>query len=576
MFTLAFFIFMGLLTSGEANAFRGSDFRAQSDEMRVEKLRATMLDELMSALGTGNRVTQQRLAKLEEAARPTFLAMPKNENGNLDHAGVRYVLHRLFVERHAMYVKGLDPAGESWSQGSPVGILEDRVPSYVQSLFEEHLSGRGLGIHEVAILAATLEHLIHDEAVQRLKATYNAHHLALDNSVTKQVAEELIDTYMMIFLMGNHSVVTYEDVKSEKSKIRSAYPNWKECGDFAREVMRDVTGVGTTSASQDMISFNTTSQIVEEIGERYGKWQDQECKDLKRALVQLEDAGTGRVKLADFYGKGLDGAWQFTESVEYLRQLGALDESDPSQKSVIISNYINAPSNCLASASMYSVCCLNECEALLGQVEREVAGPEATPERLVAIAERLPSATVTAPRTLSESLIGLLKEVASHHGGQVPLHGRLFAQWMHHVYPRECPYPHEVGTTKPATMNEIKTVGTEVSKATVSVEDMKIHAANRSITAETAPRNVSMPDSSEGGRQLMWTMEEELIVKKKVSGFQGLRRVGRIIFFVAALLSALFGLRQSLWSAVSALGGSDGPRKRHATPLPFAQKSHMC
>merc|ERR1712054_687976 len=106
--------------------------------------------------------------------------------------------------------------------------------------------------------------------------------------------------------------------------------------------------------------------------------------------------------------------------------------------------------------------------------EREVAGPEATPERLVAIAERLPSATVTAPRTLSESLIGLLKEVASHHGGQVPLHGRLFTQWMHHAYPRECPYPHEVGTTSPQTPDEWMQEQGGVS-ASVSDEELRKH-----------------------------------------------------------------------------------------------------
>ena len=35
-----------------------------------------------------------------------------------------------------------------------------------------------------------------------------------------------------------------------------------------------------------------------------------------------------------------------------------------------------------------------------------------------------------------------MEQVASHHGGKVPLHGRLFAQWLHHAFPRECPYPH--------------------------------------------------------------------------------------------------------------------------------------
>merc|ERR1712048_1223009 len=32
-------------------------------------------------------------------------------------------------------------------------------------------------------------------------------------------------------------------------------------------------------------------------------------------------------------------------------------------------------------------------------------------------------------------------------GGLVPLHGRLFAQWLHYAFPRECPFPHRSGET---------------------------------------------------------------------------------------------------------------------------------
>ena len=41
--------------------------------------------------------------------------------------------------------------------------------------------------------------------------------------------------------------------------------------------------------------------------------------------------------------------------------------------------------------------------------------------------------------------------IASHQGGKIPLHGRLFAQWMHHVYPRDYAYPHLSGTSNPVT-----------------------------------------------------------------------------------------------------------------------------
>ena len=67
--------------------------------------------------------------------------------------------------------------------------------------------------------------------------------------------------------------------------------------------------------------------LVEETGDRYGRWQDYECRILKDSLVEIEDqgaGGAGRVRLADFYNANLNnGKWQFTESVEYLRTLGS-------------------------------------------------------------------------------------------------------------------------------------------------------------------------------------------------------------------------------------------------------------
>merc|ERR1712151_325225 len=62
----------------------------------------------------------------------------------------------------------------------------------------------------------------------------------------------------------------------------------------------------------------------------------------------------------------------------------------------------------------------------------------------------LSSSTVAASnRTVSAAPEGRLMEVAEHHGGRIPLHGRLFSQWMHQAYPRECPFPHVTGTTYP-------------------------------------------------------------------------------------------------------------------------------
>merc|ERR1719150_854158 len=137
--------------------------------------------------------------------------------------------------------------------------------------------------------------------------------------------------------------------------------------------------------------------------------------------------------------------WKFWESKEYLRHVGALDESNPRRLSVVIPNYVYSMNNCLASSSFFSVCCTNKCERLMSHVEREIAAPTASPQRLAEVVAALPSDFVDAPRELPASMLSRLRKIGDlHRNGEVPLHSRLFAQWMHHAYPQECPFPHSV------------------------------------------------------------------------------------------------------------------------------------
>merc|ERR1719272_1628007 len=112
-------------------------------------------------------------------------------------------------------------------------------------------------------------------------------------------------------------------------------------------------------------------------------------------MVKMEYRGTGRVRLADFYNKPASGAWQFQESSSYLRAVGALDESDPAQPSVMLANYITAPANCIASSGFYSVCCKSECEGLQGHLEEKIGAPEAKADTIATLISFMPSNTAT-------------------------------------------------------------------------------------------------------------------------------------------------------------------------------------
>jgi hypothetical protein len=222
---------------------------------------------------------------------------------------------------------------------------------------------------------------------------------------------------------------------------------------------------------------------------------------MKDWLVSVEDKsadGGGRVRLPDFYNLALnEGRWQFSESANYLRELGALDETDASDPRVIIPNYVNAPSNCVASSLYYSVCCLDECDGILGSLEQQLSIPTASASAIASIVRMIPSSTVASNRTLPLWLLRRLDQIASHHNGHVPIHGRLFMQWLHYAYPRECQFPHIAGTIsrkRPEDLGD-KNMTTEASK-----EDMEQIVAT--ATNETAVREDESP---------MWSMTEDLV-----------------------------------------------------------------
>merc|ERR1740130_1024047 len=230
----------------------------------------------------------------------------------------------------------------------------------------------------------------------------------------------------------------------------------------------------SVAPKRDYLYFGDVETVVSEIGERYGDYENIECQQFKDWLVAVEDTGVGgagRVRMADFYGQALNNnKWQFSESVGHLRELGALDESDASNPRVIIPNYVQAQSNCIETSAYYSVCCQDECEGILGRLEGLVSAPEASPSTLISMIPMIASASMPSGHTLSPWLHQRLDEVAKHHGGLVPLHGRLFAQWLHYAYPRECSFPHAAGSIDPMHPQEYIRVH-NVSAASLSTDE---------------------------------------------------------------------------------------------------------
>jgi len=508
------FVSASLFSTASSRALRNQD-PVNSGVMNTEDIKKTLLGEIESNFASiGQR---GRLARLESALKPLFDSLPKNEHGNLGHSPVRYALHRIFVQRHGWYIKGLEPDGDGWNNTSPAGVLKDRVSSYVEELFEERLGGRGFNLHDTAVLAATLEHIIHDESKTRLTKAYESKQIPSATDLTRSQADAILDEYMKLHLLSEETATKV----SERDMIQ-IFPGWGETQQFVRDIRSEIER--TTSSGK--LSFSAMTHVVEEVGERFGHFQDAECGAMKTKLISMGDGGIGRVPLANFYKTSIDGdTFEFQESEGYLRELGALDDTDPSHPTVIIPNYIQSATNCIASESLYSVCCLNECEQLMSHLEKEIDAPEAEPSRIAAIVAGLPSSTVEAPRSLSTTLLGRLDEAAATHGGTVQLHGRLFGQWMHHAFPRECPFPHVAGVTNPQTPDEWM--------ASQGTESFATKAEMRRYTEVAKPRSEELQELNH------WISEEELLVPFPAKPEKGSRSMLWFVFSVVMLSAAL-------------------------------------
>merc|ERR1719454_1925875 len=116
----------------------------------------------------------------------------------------------------------------------------------------------------------------------------------------------------------------------------------------------------------------------------------------------------------------------------------------------------------------------------MGEIETAIDAPTALPSTILSVVSGMSSATALdddEPPHLTTSLKQQLEQVAKNHGGMVPLHGRLFAQWLHYVFPRECPFPHKTGAVSSATPMEYG------NQHIASEEDMKKHASNASASS---------------------------------------------------------------------------------------------
>merc|ERR1719387_360263 len=144
----------------------------------------------------------------------------------------------------------------------------------------------------------------------------------------------------------------------------------------------------------------------------------------------------------------------------------------------------------------------------------------------------MPDTAITEAGHISESLRSRLEEVAGVNEGKVPLHGRLLAQWLHYVFPRDCPFPHLAGTVNPQTPMKFEEV---LGEESTNASDEEVAQFMQSDAARLSPS----PDAGAA----MWNLKEHILESSTPSDFTTspskhlLRTVSGL-----GLLAALVGL----------------------------------
>jgi len=513
-------LFAIILILGCAPFAAGKSFMPRADTR--EEVEASLLAELAATFRPS--ATKDRIISLEAIIRPMYKAVPQEEDGTLQHTVVRYVLHRFFAKR-GWFIRGLEPEGGSAvsahniSGSESLQGLQEWVPSYLQEFLEKLAGGRGITLRELAVLAATIEDLIHKETIGRLEMAFQALELPLNEKLDERQTREVLEVFMMIYMLsGNFTISGRAAVQRAHNLFVQKVKDWKEVQEWMFGIMQKVH---PTNAALD---FEEIGRVVEEIGVNYATYNAKECGSLKAELLDVESQKAGRVRFADFYKKGLSGVFEFNEKADYLRDLGALDESDHSRPHVIVANYVGSRPNCLAASNFYAICCRNECEDLMGKLENALTAENAAPEDILRLVATISSDTVAAPRKLSSTMIQRLNSIAENNDGQVPLHGRLFSQWMHHAFPRECPFPHEEGSTNPQTPDEwLQTTGYASTKA--STDDIHEHISSEKCQEWDTDCSEKPTGTAARGHhhfaenELPWSETEKLLLPKRALGF---------------------------------------------------------
>lgn len=526
--------------------FLAADAKYHSAAINSTAFRDDIQSAVSFMLGCGGQIAPEKVHTIHNTLAPMWSTIPKiTDHGHIDRRSLRYLIYRYFMKTSSLLIRGFEPSRlVNESHWGVADILSQMVPAFVESVLEApHGKTAGFSITDAVHMVVMLEQLLFESESKLLGKVYQDQHKndGLARSLSYKGLKQVLEQYMVEWMVEGDE----EDMKllaSNRTLTQEVVPHFEELIKFADGRIDTFLYArkqkAPTTHGKDVwntrFSFADAHEIVGGITQSFASYWQSECDAMKLSLVAMDTHNTGRVPLSKFYNQAISTDWRFGESEAYLRELGALDESSSQiGPQVIIPNYIQSSSNCIIATAHYLVCCASECENLMAEIELAIGTPTAFPEDLLPVVSNMTAQTTiddddfpTLQGTLSEQL----HKIADMHEGKVPLHGRLFAQWLHYVFPRECPFPHKIGMISSVTPAQYG----EEYVATSS--DMRRHASN----ATTSDILLTSVPKDELEWMSQWSPEEEFLVD--YSWELGMSWQRRLLLLASAIVFLSFGL----------------------------------
>eukprot|EP00930_Biecheleria_cincta_P065693 TRINITY_DN51551_c0_g1_i1.p1 TRINITY_DN51551_c0_g1~~TRINITY_DN51551_c0_g1_i1.p1 ORF type:complete len:560 (-),score=81.42 TRINITY_DN51551_c0_g1_i1:150-1829(-) len=379
----------------------------------------------------------KRIYVYQEDLRPLYMTLPKNGQGHLDLQDVGQALHRVFVRRYQMHLRGLTMFGDTSGGAAPAASVEE----FLEKAIESGLASNGFTNRELSVFAVALEHLLHEETRGILKKIYEMLDVPLDSAATKNTVEKVLEAYVVFLFVRQDPNREYDITKDALSAGIALHRNeqsplWDLCSQKLRSRL--------AAMPNDVVPFSALLNMAESFEQGLGAMHQEAVCDARKQVLASDDVvcdSMGRLPLESLRAKG------FGKSLEALKLEGVVANSSGPPEHVYFANWLGSSENCHIKTDFYTVCCADPCEALLQKIEITLNAPHMSANQIESIAPLLQSGSQS--KTVAE--LGNYFKAQTAEAGTVNIHAYEFAQFLHHAVPCDCPLPPQTSEQRPPT-----------------------------------------------------------------------------------------------------------------------------